>query len=81
MTLGFAISIWVNTNDAIKCYFKAIELSPKDILPRMSCAYTLMVIGRLDDARMILEDLNRAYPTFLSRIQASFSSCGKDGRC
>jgi len=64
MTLGFAISIWVNTNDAIKCYFKAIELSPKDILPRMSCAYTLMVIGRLDDARMILEDLNRAYPTF-----------------
>jgi hypothetical protein len=66
-------------DDAIKCYFKAIELSPKDILPRMSCAYTLMVSGRLDDARVILEDLNRAYPTFYPAFRLNSQVVAKMG--
>lgn len=65
--------------EALNCYYKAIKLSPDDIIPRMSFAYTAMITGKLDDAILVLQDLNRAFPTFYPAYRLHYQAWGRKG--
>lgn len=65
--------------ESLNCYYKAIKLSPDDIIPRMSFAYTAMITGKLDDAILVLQDLNRAFPTFYPAYRLHYQAWGRKG--
>jgi tetratricopeptide (TPR) repeat protein len=65
--------------EALNCYYNAMKLSPRDIIPRMSYAYTAMQMGNIDDAIVVLEDLNRAYPTFYPAYRLHYQAWGRKG--
>lgn len=65
--------------EALNCYYEAIKLLPSEIIPRMGYAYTAITIGNLDDAILVLQDLNRAYPTFYPAYRLHYQAWSRKG--
>lgn len=64
---------------AMECYIEAIKLSPREVIPRMSYAYTALLIGKFEDAEIVLQDLNRAYPTYYPAFRLHYEVLTKKG--
>lgn len=77
--LGVAFTSLQRYDEAMNAYLEAMRLSPRDLYPRMNYAYTAMISGRLEEARVVLEDLNRAYPTFYPAYRLHYQVYGRMG--
>jgi len=77
--LGVAFTHLQKYEDAMNAYLKAMELAKRDIFPRMNYAFVAMITGKLDEARLVLEDLNRAYPTFYPAYRLHYQVYGRMG--
>jgi tetratricopeptide (TPR) repeat protein len=62
--LGVSLANSGRPDKAMEAYLSAMNLSPKDIYPRMNYASAALAAGKQEEAVMVLQDVIRAYPTF-----------------
>lgn len=77
--LGVAYTNLEKYDEALNSYLESMKLSPRDLYPRMNYAYAAMTSGKFEDALFVLEDLNRAYPTFYPAYRLHYQIYGRMG--
>lgn len=77
--LGVSLANSGNPEAAMAAYLEAMNLSPRDIYPRMNYAAAALAMGKNDEGKMVLEDLVRAYPTFYPAIRMLSQTYAKEG--
>jgi len=77
--LGVSLANEGKYDEAMAEYLNAMKLAPKDIFPRMNYASAAMSAGKSDEAKMVLGDIVRAYPTFFPAIRFLSQIYGKEG--
>ncbi|MCX7830067.1 MAG: tetratricopeptide repeat protein [Acidobacteria bacterium] len=77
--LGVAFTNLERYDDAMNAYLESMKISPRDLYPRMNYAYAAMTSGKFEEALIVLEDLNRAYPTFYPAYRLHYQVYGRMG--
>ncbi len=77
--LGVSLANSGNPEAAMAAYLEAMNLSPRDIYPRMNYAAAALSTGKNDEGKMVLEDVIRAYPTFYPAFRMLSQAYGKEG--
>lgn len=77
--LGVSLANSGNPEAAMAAYLEAMNLSPRDIYPRMNYAAAAFAAGKDEEGKIVLEDVVRAYPTFYPAFRMLAQAYGKEG--